>query len=146
MLRPRIPTHADSCYAHAPNQIVVSSLSFGVGRVMRNGSPRSCKKLCFFGEAKWGRYKRGWSVFVFLDGMASFMNQSFLFKTRKRTNPFYTDPIWPLRSFGSPPATPPACATVSFQEFNLAKNGPAPGRFRTSKGTLRFRDWLAPLV
>ena len=50
-----------------------------------------------FGEAKWGRYKRGWSAFVLVDGMASFMNQLCLFKTKKRTNAFYTDPTWPLR-------------------------------------------------
>ena len=37
----------------------------------------------------------------FLDGMASFMNQLFLFKTKKRTNPFYTDPIWPLRMYSA---------------------------------------------
>ena len=30
--------------------------------------------------------------------MASFMNQLCLFKTTKRTNPFYTDPIWLLRT------------------------------------------------
>ena len=44
------------------------------------------------GEAKWGRYKRGWSVFVFLDVMASFMNQHFLFKTKKTDQPLLHRP------------------------------------------------------
>ena len=60
--------------------------------------PRTpCGGMCLFSERPTGvGIKGAGQVFVFLGGMASFMNQLRLFNTKTWTNPFYTDPIWPL--------------------------------------------------